>query len=349
MHKLYQEDVEYIANIDLPWEKMDGKSVLIAGASGLLGTCLVDALIYRNEHLDSQIQIYAMGRSREKAKERFGDYLRKGKMFFVEQDITKPIAFDRGFDFYIHGASNTHPVAYASDPIGTITTNIFGMYHILEHAAAHKAQRVLLLSTVEIYGDRTDAEPFAEEEMGYINCNTARAGYPESKRVAESLCQSYLAKFGVDVVIGRLCRSYGPTMSRDDSKALAQFIRNAVNGEDIVLKSEGLQNYSYSYMADAVAGLLTILLKGVTGEAYNIADPNSDVKLKEIAQVIAAQNGRSVVFEIPEESERKGYSVVANGLLDAAKIRELGFHARYNIEEGISRTVRILRDDAKRK
>lgn len=349
MHKLYQEDVEYIANIDLPWEKMNGKSVLIVGASGLLGTCLVDALIYRNEHFGSQIQIFAMGRSREKAEERFGDYLKKEKMFFVEQDITKPIALDRGFDFYIHGASNTHPVAYASDPIGTITTNIFGMYHILEHAAAHKAQRVLLLSTVEIYGDRTDAEPFAEEEMGYINCNTARAGYPESKRVAEALCQSYLAKFGVDVVIGRLCRSYGPTMSRDDSKALAQFIRNAVNGEDIVLKSEGLQNYSYSYMADAAAGLLTILLKGATGEAYNIADPSSDVKLKEIAQVIAAQNGRSVVFEIPEESERKGYSVVANGLLDAAKIRELGFRAKYNIEEGISRTVRILSDDAKRK
>lgn len=347
MHKLYQEDVEYIANLDLPWEKIEGKRVLIVGASGLIGTCLVDALVYRNDHFDSQIQIYAMGRSQKKAEERFGDYLSAGKMFFVEQDITNPITLDKGFDFYIHGASNTHPVAYASDPVGTITTNIFGMYHILEHAAAHKAKRVLLLSTVEIYGDRMTPEPFTEDEMGFINCNTARAGYPESKRVAESLCQSYLAKYQTDIVIGRLCRSYGPTMSKDDSKALAQFIRNAVNDEDIVLKSEGKQNYSYCYMADAAAGLLTVLLKGQTGEAYNIADPASDVQLKDIAAVIAAQNNRSVKFELPEESERKGYSVVANGLLDASKIRKIGFHARYNIEEGISRTVCILRDNAK--
>lgn len=345
MHRLYQEDVEYIANLELPWEKMQGKSVLIVGASGLIGTCLVDALIYRNKYFGSQIQIYAMGRSREKAEQRFGDYLREGELFFIEQDITKPIMQSTGFDFYIHGASNTHPTAYANDPVGTITTNIFGMYHILEHAAAHKAQRVLLLSTVEIYGDRTAPKPFSEEEMGYINCNTARAGYPESKRVAESLCQSYLSKYGVDVVIGRLCRSYGPTMSRDDSKALAQFIRNAVNGEDVVLKSEGMQNYSYCYMADAAAGLLTVLLKGETGEAYNIADPASDVRLKDIAAVIAAQNNSSVVFQLPEESERKGYSVVANGLLDAGKIQKLGFQAKYTIEEGISRTVRVLRDE----
>lgn len=345
MHKLYQEDIAYIAGMDLPWEQLQNKSILIVGASGLIGTCLVDALVYRNEHYGTQIKIYTLGRNRSKAEARFGNYLKENKINFIEQNITEPLTIDQHFDYYIHGASNTHPVAYASDPVGTITTNILGMYNILEHAVAHNTERVLLLSTVEIYGDRNTPEPFKESELGYIDCNTARAGYPESKRVAESLCQSYRAKYGTDVVIARLCRSYGPTMSLDDSKALAQFIRNAVNEEDIVLKSEGLQNYSYCYMADAAAALLTIMLKGESGEAYNVSDPASDVRLKEIAAVIAAQAGREVVFQLPNQTERKGFSVVANGLLDASKLRnKLGFKAHYNIEEGISRTVKVLKE-----
>lgn len=344
MHSLYKEDVAYVAGLDLPWEKLQDKSILIVGASGLIGTCMVDALVYRNQYYGSNIKIYTLGRSRSKAELRFGDYLKENKITFIEQNITQPLTIDEHFDFYIHGASNTHPVAYASDPVGTITTNILGMHNILEHAVAHQAERILLLSTVEIYGDRTTPEPFKENEMGYINCNTARAGYPESKRVAESLCQSYRAKYGMDVVMGRLCRSYGPTMSIDDSKALAQFIRNAVKNEDVILKSEGMQNYSYCYMADAVAGLLTVMLKGESGEAYNIADPASDVRLKEIAAVIAAQAGKEVVFQLPDQTERKGFSVVVNGLLDASKLRTLGFKAKYNIEEGIARTVQVLKE-----
>lgn len=344
MHKLYLEDIHYIANTDLPWEKLNNKSILIVGASGLIGTCLVDALVYRNAHFDAQMKIYTLGRSYEKAKSRFGEYLENGEITFIQQDINQPLTTEQHFDFYIHGASNTHPVAYASDPVGTITTNIFGMYNILEHAVAHQAERVLLISTVEVYGDRTSPEPFSENELGYIDCNTSRAGYPESKRVSEALCQSYKAKYNIDFVIGRLCRSYGPTMSTDDSKALAQFIRNAVHNEDVVLKSEGLQNYSYCYMADAVVALLTILLKGETGEAYNVADPKSDVLLKEIAAVIAAQNDRKVVFQLPDQTEKKGFSVVANGLLDASKLRQLGFQAHYDIEEGIRRTVQVLKE-----
>ena len=157
----------------------------------------------------------------------------------------------------VHLASNTHPLAYASDPIGTISSN------------------------------------------------TLRAGYPESKRCGEALCQAYRVQKNMDVVIARLTRSYGPAMKMDDSKALSQFIKNGLEGQDIILKSEGSQYYSYTYVADAVSGLLTVLLKGINGDAYNIAYQEFDIKLKDLAELIAEYSGTKVVYEIPSALETR--------------------------------------------
>ena len=126
---------------------------------------------------------------------------------------------------------------------------------------------------VYIYGEnKGDTDKFDESYLGYINCNTSRAGYPESKRLCEALCQSYISQYDMDIVIGRLSRVYGPTMADDDSKALAQFMRNALNNEDIVLKSEGNQLYSYLYVSDVVSAMLFLINYGKSGEAYNISD-----------------------------------------------------------------------------
>ena len=341
-NELYLEDIEYVCGLDLPWEKVQGKSVLLSGATGLVGSFLVDVLM--SNGIDCTV--YALGRSEEKAKARFSKWTNDHHLVFIPYDINKPlIRNDLGtVDYVLHMASNTHPMQYSTDPIGTITTNIIGVQNMLEFAVEHKATRFAFTSSNEIYGEnRGDVEMFKEEYCGYINSNTMRAGYPESKRCGEALCQAYKAQKGLDVVIPRPTRSYGPTMLMSDTKAISQFIRKGIAGEDIVLKSAGTQYYSYTYVADAVSGLLYVLLKGDSGEAYNIADERSDIMLKDLAAVIAGIAGKKVVFEIPDAVEAAGYSTATKARLDGTKLKGLGWSAKYDIRSGMERTIAIFR------
>jgi nucleoside-diphosphate-sugar epimerase len=343
---LYQEDVKNVACIDLPWDKLQDSSVLISGASGLLGSFLVDVLMYKNVKEQLNCSIYALGRHSDKLKERFGEWFDSSLFHFVKYDINDPFESDQiaKIGYVLHLASNTHPVAYATDPIGTITTNIIGLKNMLDFAVAHHAKRFAFASSNEIYGEnRGDVEKFDESYCGYIDCNTLRAGYPESKRCGEALCQAYMRQKGLDIVIPRFTRSYGPTMLLTDTKAISQFIRKAIAGEDIVLKSAGTQYYSYTYMADAISGLLTILLKGKSGEAYNIADEASDIRLKDLAALIAGIGQKKVVFEIPDAVESAGYSKATKARLESSKLQKLGWKARYDINNGMKKTIEVLK------
>ena len=345
--ELYMEDVRYVAGLILPWEKLQHKSVLLSGATGLLGSFLVDVLLEKNRADGLNCTVYALGRSKEKADTRFSKYANDPRMVFIPYDVKKPFIRDDvgAVDYVLHLASNTHPIQYATDPIGTITTNIIGLQNMLDFAVEHHALRFAFASSNEIYGEnRGDTEFFDEKYCGYIDSNTLRAGYPESKRCGEALCQAYKTQKGLDVVIPRFTRSYGPTMLMSDTKALSQFIKKGIAGEDIVLKSAGTQYYSYQYVADSVSGLLTVLLCGESGEAYNIAEERSDIMLKDLAAIIAGISGKSVVFEIPDAVEAAGYSKATKARLDGRKLQVLGWKPRYDIQTGLERTIRILKD-----
>lgn len=342
-NELYLEDVQKIAHVKMPWEKLENKTVLISGSTGLLGSFLVDVLMEKN----IGCTVYALGRTKKKAEERFQKWWKNEQLVFLSYDVNKPFARDdiRKVDFVFHLASNTHPMQYATDPIGTITTNIVGLQNMLDYAVDHHATRFAFASSNEVYGEnRGDVEMFDENYCGYIDSNTLRAGYPESKRCGEALVQAYKVQKGLDVVIPRFTRSYGPTMLLTDTKAISQFIKKGIVGEDIVLKSAGTQNYSYTYMADAIYGLLMVVLCGNNGGAYNIADEASNITLKDLAWIIAKQTGKQVIFEIPNAVEAAGYSKATKALLDGSKLKKLGWEPFYNINKGISRTIEILKD-----
>lgn len=352
-NELYMEDVKYVAGLDLPWDKLSDSSMLITGATGLVGSFLIDVIMYKNIHEKLGCVLYPVSRGRNKAYERFGAYIDRDDFRYIAHDINTSMDDNKEADinpgelgYLIHLASNTHPVAYSTDPIGTIYSNIIGTDHLLSYAYKLGVKRCAFASSNEIYGEnRGDVELFDENYCGYIASNTLRAGYPESKRCGEALCQAYIKQKGMDIVIPRLTRSYGPTMLMSDTKAISQFIRKGIAGEDIVLKSEGMQYYSYTYVADAVAGLLYVLLLGKCGEAYNVSDIRSDIRLRDLAAEIASYAGKQVVFELPDEVEKAGYSTATIARLDGSKLAQLGFKAKYDIRDGIKRTMDILKEE----
>ncbi|MBE5876037.1 MAG: NAD-dependent epimerase/dehydratase family protein [Lachnospiraceae bacterium] len=341
----YQSDIQNASAQSIDWQQLSGKTILISGATGMIASVLIDIIMYRNEHEQQNTRIIAVSRSEDKAKARFKQYWDSPYFRWLSHDITQQLPELGEVDYIFHAASNTHPRAYATDPIGTITANVQGTYSLLDYAVKHKCKRFLFFSSVEIYGEnRGDVDKFDEKYLGYIDCNTTRAGYPEGKRLGESLCNAFASQCKQDFVIGRFSRVYGPTMMEDDSKAIAQFIRKAAAGEDIVLKSEGNQLYSYTYVVDAAAAALYLLLCGQSGEAYNIADVRSDITLKDLAQLLAYEAGTRVIFELPDAVEKAGYSTATKAILDASKMEGLGWMAQTHIEEGLAKTVQILKE-----
>lgn len=339
----YTNQIETAADAKIAWERFMSKVFYITGASGLIGTFLIDTLMFANEIYGLNIKIHAICRNEENAKSRFSDYMNSDSFSLIKQNVNLPINMDIQCDYVIHGASNTHPVAYSTDPIGTIITNVTGTQNVLDFAVKQNNARVMFLSSVEVYGEnRGDIDKFDESYCGYIDCNTLRAGYPESKRLGEALCQAYIKAKCLDIVIPRLSRVYGPTMTKSDSKAIAQFIRKAANKEDIILKSDGEQQYSYTYVADAAAAILYILLYGGSGEAYNVSDENSGIMLKDLAQTLADIAGTRVIFELPDETESRGYSKATKAILDNAKLKGLGWDSIYDIRTGLMLTLSVL-------
>lgn len=329
-------------------QRLDGKTILLTGATGMIGSFLVDVLMTRNRQLPAarQTTVIALARSRHTAEQRFAAWRDSERLRFLACDVTQELpVLPLQPDYYIHAASTTHPVAYAREPVNTVLSNVFGINNLLSYMARQGHGRLLLLSSVEIYGNnRGDTEYFTEDYCGYINCNTLRAGYQEAKRVSESLCQAYMREHGADVVIIRLSRIYGPTMRLEDSKAAAQFILNGVRGEDIVLKSEGTQFFSYAHVYDAVSGLLHVLLRGEGGQAYNLGDPDSDILLRDLAKLVADHTGKQVIFDLPDSVEKAGFSTATKALMCGNKLRSIGWKPHYSVKDGIAETIDILRE-----
>ena len=339
-HPLYQEDLKRIMEIP-EIETLKGKSFLITGATGLIGVCMIDALMHYN-HQGTNIQIYAVGRSWEKAKCRLGEYENDEHFHFIEQDVRQPLPSDLKVDVIIPLASNTHPLAYSQYPIETIEINVKGAEHAMNKALDCNAT-VLYPSSVEVYGNARGEDVFTEDYTGRLNLENARACYPESKRLSEALCYSYMVERGAKVKIARLSRVFGPTMLTSDTKASSQFILKALAGEDIILKSKGEQFFSYTYVADVVRAIFFILLHGEYGKAYNISNKECDVKLKDFAGVCARWAGKEVVFDLPSEVEQKGYSVAMHAILDNTRLLSIGCQTLYPFDEAIQRTLDILK------
>lgn len=336
----FENEIDICADINIDWVKFRNKTILITGATGLVGKYLISTLLKRNINYNCGIKIIAVGRNEEKFSQRFQDVEGTDSIIFLKQDVCSPFDVKCHVDYIVHMASNTHPRLYATDPIGTEMANILGTYNLLKLAAKNPGCRFLLTSSGDIYGDnRSDKEYLSEQDCGYIDCNTLRAGYIEGKRASEALCNAFHESMNVDFVIARLCRIYGSTMTAEDSKAISQFIRNAAASENIVLKSEGKQVFSYLYIFDVVTALLRIMTDGVSGNAYNVAENSQILSLRQLAEMLAIIGNSKVIIQAPDKIEAKGASSFKDVRLDGSKLKALGWTPAVPFVEGLQWTV----------
>lgn len=341
--KEYLDALAAGVNAVLSKEKLKEKKILVTGATGLIGSAIVDTLVYMNQTMNYRMEIFAAGRTVEKLEKRFES--EKDEIRFVSYDASKEFTFEETVDYIIHCASNAHPAAYTKYPVETMTANMFGTQQLLEYLKRKGAGRLLLVSSSEVYGKKETNDLYREEDYCFVDILNPRACYPSSKRVAETLCACYLQEYRVDSVIVRPGHVYGPTMTAEDSRAYAQFARNVLAGEDIIMKSAGQQLRSYCYVIDCVSALLTVLLEGKSGDAYNISNKDSIVTIREFAEAVAEEAGRKVCMQTVDETEKKGYNLMECSALDAEKLENLGWQGDYPLKRGVKSMLEIMGAD----
>ena len=342
LHPLYQQDLAAVCSRLPDAGALQNTAVMVTGATGMIGACLTDLLVCLNRARRLNLRVIAPCRSADRARARFSY---APEVEILSHDVLSPADGLPRADYIVHAASNAHPTAFSADPVGTMLANITGTLHLLNHLRATNGRRFLFISTGEIYGENPAVtDGFAEDDFGKIESMNPRSCYPESKRAAETLCASYVRQYGADAVVARLCYVYGPTLSPANSRADAQFLRKALAGEDVVLKSAGSQVRSYCQVTDAAAALLTILLRGETGAAYNVANRNSVHSIREYAEALAALANVGVTFDLPPEAERQGYSAVTRAVQKPDRLEALGWSPRLTLREGLSHTLTILKE-----
>lgn len=340
----YQKELESVKTLGTLAQSLMGKKILVTGATGLIGSAIIDALMKLNELYNYNIAITGMCRNRKKAEIRFAPYLERN-FSILARDVCEAVAEESEWNYIIHAAGNAHPSAFSAQPVETMKANLLGTINLLEHGRSQKErlEKFIYISTGEIYGD-ADEYIFQENTRGVVDCTQVRACYPESKRAAETLCVSYMAEYGLNTGIARLGYIYGPNFDESSSKADIQFLKKAAKGENIVLKSAGTQYRSYCYVLDAVFGIFYILLKGECGQAYNISDENSGITIRGLAELLARLSGTSVVFENIGAAEQKGCSNMQREVLGTEKLRELGWHPETGLEQGLAKTLSALKE-----
>lgn len=339
----YQQDLlRTLSSLDV--SSLKQSSILITGATGLIGSALVDLLLYFNKATGADIKIYAASRSLEKIHSRFGDFGIDYGLIPVAYDALQDISFRFKANYIVHAASNATPDAYVAQPVDTMLSNVKGIYQLLQYASIVQAHKVIYVSSSEVYGTLPSSEPLREDQYGYINPLLPRSSYPMGKKAAENLCIGYAKQYDCNVSIVRPGHIYGPTSAPNDQRVSSAFARLAAQRQDIIMKSPGTQRRSYCYCLDCASAILTVLLNGSSGEAYNISNPDSIITIYEMASLLAKHGQVALKMELPSSWERAAFNPMDNSSLDSSKLESLGWQGLFNASTGLAHTISILRE-----
>lgn len=339
-HATYLEIAE---TMDIEVENLKNATVLITGATGLIGsmTCKTLSCISYDKKLN--IRIIAMVRNIAKAQEIFADVKGNDNIVFLEQDITEAISVTEKIDYIIHTACPTASNTFITQPVETVKAIVNGTINVLEFAKEVSCKSVVYLSSMEAYGQVLHENSLKPENVGYINPMSLRSCYPEGKRMAENLCIGYFSEYGVPVKVIRLAQTFGPGIPATDNRVFAQFIRSARNGEDIVMFTEGGSKRMYLDTMDAVSAVLTVLLKGEDGKVYNAGNKASYCSIREMAELVIREFGDDSSKLVIDRSKDVGQYPPDNMLyLDVAPLEDLGWRPLYDLKDMYTRMINTM-------
>lgn len=341
LHPIILEDLERIAKENIEFEKLRDAIVLITGINGMIASYITYTLLYLNETRQLNIQVLGLARNEEKVKKRFGRLLERKDFDLLIQDITAPIQTDAKVDFIIHAASQTGPRQFVNDPVGTIAANTTGTKNLLDFAVEKKSRGVLFLSTREIYGTLNGQEFVTEGEYGALDPTLVRSCYPESKRMSETMCAAYKQQYGLNTKIIRIAHTFGPGMLIGDGRVVGDFLSNVIQGQDIVMNSDGSAVLGLTYISDLITGLFLSFLN-FEDFVYNISSDKGIVTVKELANMLAdmyPEKQIKTVFQEASPEVKAGYLANKIPLLHSKKAMDRGWEPKVSLEEGFRRTV----------
>lgn len=328
--------------------QIDGSTVLITGATGMIGALLVKYFLFCNERKNMKITVIGTARNQKKAKDIYGNLLGQQCFKMIYLDIIEKIEIKEKVDYIFHTASATSSKFFVTYPVETFNTMYLGTLNILNLAMEKSVKSMVYLSSMEIYGKTdSDLKTITEENIGYIDFLNIRSSYSEGKRASECLCVAFTEEKKVPVKIARLAQTFGVGIQKEDNRVYAQFINSVLTGQDIVLHTEGKSWGNYCYTSDLVSALLILLLKGKNGEAYNISNEENTMSIYSMASMVLKKFGNNklkLVIDIPEDNLKYGYAPDVKMCLDSKKIRMLGWKPKTNLQEMYKKTIEYIKE-----
>lgn len=325
-------------------KKLEDNTVLVTGATGLIGQCIVKELIKYNSHAEIPIHIVALIRNKIKAQYTFGENIEN--LEYVVGDIRDVELSGICADYIIHAASQTSSRGFVSSPVETILVSLDGTKKLLDYAKTQKLKRFIYLSTMEVYGAPKTDDKIDEKYVTNLDTMKVRSCYPESKRMCENLCVSYACEFGIPINILRLTQTFGEGVKYNDSRVFAEFARCVIENKDIVLKTKGETKRSYLNVRDAVNAIIIVMTSNVVGEAFNVANESTYCSIYEMAELVArkiAKGHISVKLDLNGENSR-GFAPTLKMNLDTSKLKKLGWNSNTSLEDTFYEMILWMRE-----
>ncbi len=347
-HSVIEKDIkEIISVIRTDLRLLEGKNILITGASGMLASYLVYTLIYANEHIfKKEVQLYLVIRKKTTP---FGS---KKYIHYLHKDIAKDKLGVKNLHYIIHAASRAAPKIYTRNRLDTLNTNILGLYNVLS-LVDKNTRSILFFSSGEVYGEPKTATPIAENYRGTTDHLNQRSCYVEGKRISETICMNYFWEKNYPIKIARIFHTFGPGLNLNDGRVFSDFIKDGLDRKDIEIKGDKNLVRPLLYIKDATIMFFKILLLGKNGEVYNVSNDENTISVGELAKIVCEvfnnSGEKKLKVKLNRQDNRYYRGAVKQILPDISKFKKaFGYTPAVSVSEAFTKTISYLLSDSQK-